>query len=141
MDTLGNIYVTYSGTRGETVPFGVFIVHPDGIDHLVIKMELLQQITCFQSMDLWIGPGYFHIDVVKKPRKPPPILVFTEPPGKRSHNCLGGQAMHNGLFILNMFSEFFQCLFSVGCHMHGVYSIWFRVNRSGYSSGTAVRGR
>jgi sugar lactone lactonase YvrE len=33
VDALGNIYVTYSGTRGETVPFGVFIMHPDGSKH------------------------------------------------------------------------------------------------------------
>lgn len=33
VDAFGNIYVTYSGTRGETVPFGVFIVHPDGSKH------------------------------------------------------------------------------------------------------------
>lgn len=30
VDSLGNVYVTYSGTRGEKVSFGVFIVTPDG---------------------------------------------------------------------------------------------------------------
>ena len=33
VDALGNIYITYSGTRGESVPFGVFVVHPDGSKH------------------------------------------------------------------------------------------------------------
>jgi len=33
VDALGNIYVTYSGARGESVPFGVFLVHPDGSKH------------------------------------------------------------------------------------------------------------
>lgn len=33
VDSLGNVYVTYSGTRGEKVPFSVFVVHPDGTKH------------------------------------------------------------------------------------------------------------
>jgi len=33
VDALGNIYITFSGTRGETVPFGVFVIHPDGSKH------------------------------------------------------------------------------------------------------------
>lgn len=33
VDRLGNVYVTYSGARGETVPFGVFVIHPDGSKH------------------------------------------------------------------------------------------------------------
>ncbi len=33
VDALGNIYITYSGTRGEAVPFSVFVVHPDGSKH------------------------------------------------------------------------------------------------------------
>ena len=30
VDSLGNVYVTYSGTRGEKVPFSVFVVSADG---------------------------------------------------------------------------------------------------------------
>ncbi len=30
VDTAGDIYVTFSGSRGESVPFGVFVVRPDG---------------------------------------------------------------------------------------------------------------
>jgi sugar lactone lactonase YvrE len=30
VDALGNVFVTYSGSRGEKVPFSVFVVHPDG---------------------------------------------------------------------------------------------------------------
>ena len=30
IDSLGNVYVTLSGTRGEEVPFGVFKISPDG---------------------------------------------------------------------------------------------------------------
>lgn len=33
IDTLGNVYVTYSGTRGEKVPFSVFVIYPDGNKH------------------------------------------------------------------------------------------------------------
>jgi len=33
VDALGNIYITFSGARGETVPFGVFVIHPDGSKH------------------------------------------------------------------------------------------------------------
>jgi sugar lactone lactonase YvrE len=33
VDALGNIYITYSGTRGESVPFSVFVIHPDGSKH------------------------------------------------------------------------------------------------------------
>jgi hypothetical protein len=33
VDALGNIYITFSGTRGESVPFGVFVIHPDGSKH------------------------------------------------------------------------------------------------------------
>ncbi len=30
VDELGNVYVTFSGARGEKVPFSVFVVHPNG---------------------------------------------------------------------------------------------------------------
>lgn len=30
VDSLGNVYVTYSGTRGEQVPFSIFVIRPDG---------------------------------------------------------------------------------------------------------------
>ena len=30
VDDLGNVYVTYSGARGEKVPFSVFVVYPNG---------------------------------------------------------------------------------------------------------------
>lgn len=30
IDKQGNVYVTYSGTRGESVPFGIFVISPDG---------------------------------------------------------------------------------------------------------------
>ena len=30
LDQRGNVYVTYSGTRGEQVPFGIFVVSPAG---------------------------------------------------------------------------------------------------------------
>ena len=33
VDSLGNVYVTVSGTRGEKVPFSVFVVHADGSKH------------------------------------------------------------------------------------------------------------
>lgn len=33
VDALGNVYVTFSGTRGESVPFSVFVIHPDGTKH------------------------------------------------------------------------------------------------------------
>ena len=33
LDSLGNVYVTYSGVRGEKVPFSVFVVYPDGTKH------------------------------------------------------------------------------------------------------------
>jgi len=33
VDGLGNVYATYSGARGEKVPFGVFVIHPDGTKH------------------------------------------------------------------------------------------------------------
>ena len=33
LDSMGNIYVTYSGTRGEKVPFSVFVVYSDGSKH------------------------------------------------------------------------------------------------------------
>ena len=33
VDSMGNVYVTYSGTRGEKVPFSVFVVHSDGSKH------------------------------------------------------------------------------------------------------------
>ena len=33
VDSMGNVYVTYSGARGEKVPFGVFVIHLDGSKH------------------------------------------------------------------------------------------------------------
>ncbi len=33
VDSMGNVYVTVSGTRGEKVPFSVFVVHADGSKH------------------------------------------------------------------------------------------------------------
>jgi len=33
VDALGNIYITFSGARGESVPFSVFVIHPDGSKH------------------------------------------------------------------------------------------------------------
>ena len=33
VDSLGNVYVTFSGARGEKVPFSVFVVYPDGSKH------------------------------------------------------------------------------------------------------------
>ena len=33
VDSLGNVYVTYSGARGEKVPFSVFVVYADGTKH------------------------------------------------------------------------------------------------------------
>ncbi len=33
LDAFGNVYVTYSGTRGEKVPFSVFVVYADGSKH------------------------------------------------------------------------------------------------------------
>jgi len=33
VDSMGNIYVTYSGVRGEKVPFSVFVVDVDGTKH------------------------------------------------------------------------------------------------------------
>lgn len=33
LDSMGNVYVTYSGTRGEKVPFSVFVVYADGSKH------------------------------------------------------------------------------------------------------------
>ena len=33
LDSMDNIYVTYSGTRGEKVPFSVFVVNKDGSKH------------------------------------------------------------------------------------------------------------
>jgi len=33
VDSMGNVYVTVSGTRGEKVPFSVFVVYADGTKH------------------------------------------------------------------------------------------------------------
>ncbi|MCH8320441.1 MAG: gluconolaconase, partial [Acidobacteria bacterium] len=33
VDSMGNVYVTVSGTRGEKVPFSVFVVYADGKKH------------------------------------------------------------------------------------------------------------
>jgi sugar lactone lactonase YvrE len=33
VDSMGNVYVTVSGTRGEKVPFSVFVVYADGSKH------------------------------------------------------------------------------------------------------------
>jgi sugar lactone lactonase YvrE len=33
VDSIGNVYVTVSGTRGEKVPFSVFVVYADGSKH------------------------------------------------------------------------------------------------------------
>ena len=33
VDSMGNVYVTYSGARGEKVSFGIFVVHSDGSKH------------------------------------------------------------------------------------------------------------
>ncbi|MCZ6768360.1 MAG: gluconolaconase, partial [Acidobacteria bacterium] len=33
VDSKGNVYVTFSGARGEKVPFSVFVVHADGSKH------------------------------------------------------------------------------------------------------------
>ncbi len=33
VDSIGNVYVTFSGTRGEKVPFSVFVVSADGSKH------------------------------------------------------------------------------------------------------------
>jgi sugar lactone lactonase YvrE len=49
VDASGNIYVTLSGSRGESVPFGVFIVTPDGT-----KEPFLGDIT--NPTGLAIGP-------------------------------------------------------------------------------------
>lgn len=49
IDAAGNIYVTFSGSRGESVPFGVFIVTPDGT-----KEPFLGDIT--NPTGLAIGP-------------------------------------------------------------------------------------
>jgi sugar lactone lactonase YvrE len=49
LDSAGNIYVTYSGTRGETVPFGVFVIDPEGN-----KQPFLGDIT--NPTGLAIGP-------------------------------------------------------------------------------------
>jgi sugar lactone lactonase YvrE len=49
VDSLGNVYVTLSGTRGEAVPFGVFVVHPNGN-----KQPFLGDIT--NPTALAIGP-------------------------------------------------------------------------------------
>ena len=49
VDSLGNVYVTYSGTRGEKVPFSVFVVSPDGT-----KEPFLAEIT--NPTGMAIGP-------------------------------------------------------------------------------------
>lgn len=49
IDSEGNIYVTLSGARGESVPFGVFVVRPDGT-----KEPFLGDIT--NPTGLAIGP-------------------------------------------------------------------------------------
>lgn len=51
VDSLGNVYVTYSGTRGEKVPFSVFVVSPDGAKH-----PFLADIT--NPSGLAIGPDH-----------------------------------------------------------------------------------
>lgn len=33
VDSLGNVFVTYSGARGENVPYSVFVIYPDGSKH------------------------------------------------------------------------------------------------------------
>ncbi len=49
VDPQGNIFVTYSGSRGESVPFGVFVVSADGV-----KEPFLGDIT--NPTGLAIGP-------------------------------------------------------------------------------------
>jgi sugar lactone lactonase YvrE len=55
VDQQGNVYVTYSGARGESVPFGVFMVSSDGT-----KSPFLGDIT--NPTGLQIGPdGFLYI--------------------------------------------------------------------------------
>lgn len=49
VDSFGNVYVTFSGSRGETVPFGVFVVGPDGV-----KQPFLAEIV--NPTGLAVGP-------------------------------------------------------------------------------------
>lgn len=51
VDESGNVFVTYSGTRGEKVPFGVFRVTPEGV-----KEPFLGDIT--NPTGLAIGPDH-----------------------------------------------------------------------------------
>lgn len=52
VDRLGNVYVTYSGARGESVPFGVFVIHPDGSKHAFLA-------DIINPSGLAIGPDEF----------------------------------------------------------------------------------
>lgn len=52
VDRLGNVYVTYSGARGENVPFCVFIIHPDGSKHAFLA-------DIINPTGLVIGPDEF----------------------------------------------------------------------------------
>ena len=55
VDDLGNVFVTYSGTRGEKVSFGVFMVTPDGN-----TQPFLGDIT--NPTGMTIGPdGYLYV--------------------------------------------------------------------------------
>ncbi|MFQ5738882.1 MAG: gluconolaconase [Acidobacteriota bacterium] len=51
VDSFGNVYVTLSGARGEKVPFGVYVVHPDGT-----RQPFLADITNPTAMA--IGPDH-----------------------------------------------------------------------------------
>lgn len=52
VDSFGNVYVTYSGTRGEKVPFSIFMVQPDGT-----KEPFLADIT--NPTGMAIGPDNY----------------------------------------------------------------------------------
>lgn len=52
VDSSGNVYVTYSGTRGEKVPFSIFMVQPDGT-----KQPFLADIT--NPTGMAIGPDNY----------------------------------------------------------------------------------
>ena len=56
-------------------------------------------------MNLQVAAGHLHINIVQKSGQAPAIGIFSQSYGKGSHHCLGGQAMHNGFFILYMLPQ------------------------------------
>ena len=85
LDAAGTVYVTYSGTRGESVPFGVVVVDPEGN-----KQPFLGDIT--NPTGLAVGPdGMIYVSSRHSG------TVYRSTPDKRMDKFVEGLGIATGL--------------------------------------------